>query len=377
MKHKIKWLAVIIVAAIVLVCGKLLPAEPLAQRAMVVGFGIDAADGDSLKVSAQILNPGSGEDQSGTETTLVTVVDETIAGAMGKISEKASRTVALTHCNVVFIGRKIAEKNNVYSAINYLITNSYLSENAYLFLADDKAEDVLGSNTGFGNNASLYVQALVGLHGEYSDVADKTLQSFVVGYHSLGKSNWLPIVKKESMPSSGGSQGGEEQEEEYVFNLNSVGVFYKNIFVGEYSGDDVASITYVNSDLKKGQIIADGDNDENIVLYLIGNKVKKSFDLATKTVKINIKLQCILKEIIDTGDADLYVDRTTMTAQEKARAEEAIQNRLLSFFAEMQSHSVDIFNLLESYNARYGKKAAGITIQEISVIPEVTISTDS
>ena len=64
MKRKIKWLAVFAIVIAVLIFGKLLPAEPLAQRAIGVGFGIDVDDGDNLSISAQILNPGAKADQS-------------------------------------------------------------------------------------------------------------------------------------------------------------------------------------------------------------------------------------------------------------------------------------------------------------------------
>ncbi len=374
MKRKIKWLALLAIIISVLVFGKLLPAEPLSQRAIVVGFGIDADDGDNLSISAQILNPGAKADQSGAETSVVTVKDKTISGAMGKISERSSKTVALTHCNVVFIDKKIAENNDIYSVINYLITNSYLSENAYLFLTDEKSEKLLNSKTAFGNNASLYMQSLVGINGDYSAIASKTLQCFVVSYHSLGESNWLPIIKAEEVtPKQSDDESGDS---EYVFNVNSVAVFRKNDLIGTYEKDDVQSLTYINSKVKKGQLFVKGDHDENILLYLIGNSVKKSFDLETKTATVKLKLNCILKEIIDVGDDDKYIDRTEMSEEEIKRAENSVKENIMRFYTEMQNNDVDLYNFLESFNSKFGKKAKDLKISDVNLSLDVTLEYD-
>ncbi len=374
MKRKIKWLAVTAIVISLLVFGKLLPAEPLSQRAIVVGFGIDAEDDDTLSVSAQILNPGAKADQSGAETNVVTVKDKTISGAMGKISERSSKTVALTHCNVVFIHKKIAENNDIYSVINYLITNSYLSENAYLFLTEEKSEKLLNSKTAFGNNASLYMQSLVGINGDFSAIASKTLQCFVVGYHSLGATNWLPILKLEEVTPK--QSDNESDDSEYVFNANSVAVFRKNRLVGSYEKDCTQALTYINSKVKKGQLFVKGDNDENILLYVIGNSVKKSFDLDTKTATVKLKLNCILKEIIDVGDEDKYIDRTEMSEDEIKRVENDVKENIVRFYTEMQSKEVDLYNFLESFNSKFGKKAKDLKISDVNLSLDVTLEYD-
>lgn len=374
MKRKIKWLAVTAIVISLLVFGKLLPAEPLSQRAIVVGFGIDAEDDDTLSISAQILNPGAKADQSGAETSVVTVKDKTISGAMGKISERSSKTVALTHCNVVFIHKKIAENNDIYSVINYLITNSYLSENAYLFLTEEKSEKLLNSKTAFGNNASLYMQSLVGINGDFSAIASKTLQCFVVGYHSLGATNWLPILKLEEVtPKQSDNESGDS---EFVFNANSIAVFRKNRLVGSYEKDRTQALTYINSKVKKGQLFVKGDYEENILLYVIGNSVKKSFDLDTKTANVKLKLNCILKEIIDVDDEDKYIDRTEMSEAEIKRVENDVKENIVRFYTEMQSKEVDLYNFLESFNSKFGKKAKDLKISDVNLSLDVTLEYD-
>lgn len=377
MNRKIKWIAIGVAIIVFITLGTMLPGEPLTERSVIVGFGIDMADENKITISAQILNPAGGQDKTGLETNLVTATDGTIAGAMGKISEKSSHTVTLTHCNVVFIGKNVAESNNVYSVINYLLSNSYLSENAFLFLADEKAEDVLKSKTGFGNNASLYTQSIVGLYGDYSDIASKTVQCFIVGYHSLGKSNWLPIVKKETTPPKLSEDAPPSDEPQYLFDVNSMAVFYKNEYVGEFTSEFTRAFNYIDAKIKKGTVNANGDNGEKIVLYLTGNKAKKKFDYDTKTVSVEVELNGILKEIVDFDASDSYIDRTVMTEEEISRTEKEIEEEIKEFFAQTKEQNVDIYNFLEAFSSRYGKKAQEMTIKDVNMEIKVKLSVDS
>ncbi len=374
MNRKVKWIAVLVGLVVFLSFGSLLPGEPLAQRSMVVGFGVDMAGEESIKVSAQILNPSGDQNQSGTETNVVTATDYTIAGALHKISEKSSHSVALTHCNVVFIGRSVAESKNIYSIINYLMSNSYLSENAFLFLSDD-AEDVLSSKTGFGDNASLYAQSIVGLYGDYSDIAQRTLKCFVVGFHSLGKSTYLPVIKKESTPPTMGGQ--KEEEDSYLFDMNTIATFRGNEYVGDYEKNDSRALNYVNGKLKKGAIEATGDHGEKIVLYLTGNEVKKEFLFDKKLVKIDISLKSILKEIIDYSDNDEYIDRTELTESEIKNTEKNIADGIKEFFRRTKEKDLDLYNFLESFYSKEGKKAENLSIKDINIEVKVSLSVDS
>ena len=338
---------------------------------MVVGFGIDVVSDKEIKISAQILKPSSDE-TAGQKTLVVTATHSTISGAMTKISEKAGHSVALTHCNVVFICQKLAKSKNFYSVLNYLITNNYLSENAFLFAVDGTTEDLLISNTAFSGNASIYVQKLVGTYAEYNDIAMVTLQDFVVKYHSLAKSNVLPLIKKEPVQKEQSEQPTDSDQ--YVFTMNSVYVFKENDYIGEYDRNATLAVNYANNDLNKGAVDCVGDHGEMIDLYLVNKKSKFSYDLEKRTAKLSIDMESVLKEIVDYGENDSYIDRTTLSEGEKARTKEKIADIILSFYKEMQRIDVDVYGLLDGFHSKYGKKAAFLTIKDIDLSIEIDLN---
>ena len=374
MKRPLKWIITLIGIVAFLSFGGLLPGEPLVDRAMVVGFGVDLTDEGDLSVSAQILNPSPTAQQQGIGAKVVTARHETISGAMTYISEKSGKTVALTHCNVVLIGESVAKSPYFYAVLNYLITNSYLSENAFVFVTEGKAEELLNSDTGFGGNASFYVQRLVGMYGDYNNVSNKTLQRFVVDYHKLGQANWLPLIKTEPTNpdvSAGGDQSSSE--EQILFDINSVVIFKENDFIAEYGQNGTEAINYVMNKVSKGNVETEGDNGEKILLYIIEKKQKYHYDLDNATVKVKIEISTLLKEIIDYSGEDEYIDRTGLTETELKKAGKDIADNILAFYAEMQSYGVDIFSFYEGFYSKFGNKALNMDIKDITLDVEVEV----
>lgn len=372
MRRKIKWAVLVLTVVAFLFLGNKLPGEPLSSRAMVVGFGIDLDADTTLRVSAQILNAASATETSGQTTQVVTADASTLSGAMNKISEKAGSAVALTHCNVVFLCENLAKSEHYYAVLNYLITNDYLSENAYIFAVDGKAEDYMTSAAAFGGNISIYIQRAVGIHGEYADLPIKTLRDFLVSYHALGETNWLPVLKKEPI-SPQQSESGQTPSDQYVFTANDLYVLKKNTFVGEYGKEGSRALNFAKNEVKKGVYEAGGDHGEKILCLITGKKEKYAYDLDKKTVSLSIELTSILKEILDYSGSDAYVDRTQMTDSEITRAEQKIAEEVHAFFTALKQKNADIFGLLDGFYSKYGKKTADLTIGDIQLKVDVKL----
>ncbi|MBR1747525.1 MAG: hypothetical protein IJ735_04865 [Clostridia bacterium] len=367
MRRKIKWIFTLIAILLFLFVGDKLPGEPLSSRAMVVGFGIDLEGDSSVKISAQILNAASASETSGQTTQVVTATSSTISGAMSRIGEKSGSTVALTHCNVVFLCQKLAKSRQFYSILNYLITNDYLSENAYLFAVDGKAEDFMTSATAFGGNLSLYIQKAVGMHGEYVDLPIKTLRDVLVSYHSLGQTNWIPVLKKEPLTPEQSESGQSPSDEQSVFTANSLYVLKKNVFLAEYGEAGARALNLAKNEVKKGVVESVGDHGEKIVCLITGKKAKFSYDLEKKTVDLALSINAIVKEIVDYSSDDAYVDRTQMTDEEVKRAQSQIADEVEAFFVDLRQKDADIFGVLDGFYSKYGKQTAALTIGDINL----------
>ena len=215
------------------------------------------------------------------------------------------------------------------------------------------------------------------MYGDYNNVANKTLQRFVVDYHQLGQANWLPLIKTEPTNpdvSAGGDQSSTDKQ--ILFDINSVMIFKENDFVAEYGSEGTEAINYVMNKVSKGNVETIGDNNEKIVMYIIDKQHYYKYDLDKKTVKIRIEISTLLKEIIDYSGEDKYIDRTSLTEAEIARAEKSIADNILSFYTEMQSCDVDIFSFYEGFYSKFGNIALNMDIKDIALEIEVEVKSN-
>ena len=257
MKRAYKWVAFALCFALILLMG--VEVVPLQDRAIVVGLAIDA-DEEGYSVAAQILMP-SDDDSKSSGYIISEARSETLSGALTKISEQSNLIVAMSHCNLVILGKGVIDRGAYYS-LDYLIRNAYLSENALLLAAEGRAADILSAKTAYSETSSFYIQRALMEFGYYNDRTVRTIREFIVSHYTYNKANWLPIVTKrvaQSEEKPGTSGGGTESpegggEEQYVFDFSTTAVFRDGKYRFTLSQEGTTGLAYVNSVIEEGSV---------------------------------------------------------------------------------------------------------------------------
>ena len=370
MRRSRKWLFTLAAVVLFLFCGQFLPEEPLKSKAMAVGFGIDLAGEETIRIHLQILTGSGSEKQSGSNTRVLSAEGATLGEAAYKISRETGLAVSLTHCNVVILGEALLKSPYVYAVLNYLVCNAYLSDNACLISCKGSAYDLLSSPIGFGENASIYIREIIGMYDSFGDITGKKLREFVVDYHRLGQTNWLPFVTRKTIspeipPSSGSEQSGKK--ESYLFEMNKVAVLIKNNFVGIWDSKGAVSINCLLNKISKGQLQTNGEHDEKIDWYVLKNDCKFSYEPNEKKVTADLKIQALVKEIVDYSQNSAHVDRLTITDAESRRFEKDLAEIISSFYTEMQEKNADVFGFKEGFFSHCRMDVKDIPLSEIGL----------
>lgn len=370
MRRSRKWIFTLAAICLFFFCGQYLPEEPLKSKAMAVGFGIDLTEEETVSVHLQILTGSGSKQQSGSNTRVVSAEGATLGEAAYKISRDTGLAVSLTHCNVVILGESLLKSPSVYAVLNYLVCNGYLSDNACLVSCKGLAYDLLSSPIGFGGNASVYMREIIGMYDSFGDITGKKLREFIVDYHRKGQTNWLPFVTrkkvpKETPPSSGGESGGEE--ESYLFEMNKVAVLVKNKFVGVWDAPGAVAVNCLLNKISKGQLQTIGEHGEKIDWYVLKNDCKLSYDKEKMTVKADLKIQALVKEIVDYSADNAHVDRLYVTEREEKRFERELSDVITSFYAEMQGRDADVFGFKEGFLSHCRLNAEGVPLSDIGL----------
>ncbi len=375
-KYK-KWLAIAIGFLLALILGSSLNAKPINNRAVVVGMAIDTAEQGGIEITAQILITEAGEDKTLTGKE-ISAVGDTVAGAFSEISISTSMDVSLAHCNLIILGGGILESNAFYP-LDYLMRNSYLSENAMLVGTTDKAKDILSTKIAFSQLTSFYAQRALETQDDYIDVAQRTIKSFAVDQKSHLEGNYLTLIEKlplstPSVETSSGEseQNSTEKQPEYYFNMEKTAVFLGSKMVGILSGKETVGLNVVRKEVSQGSIELVGDNGRTIDLYVVDFESKTKITDHQPILHISASLTAILKEINLPND---YIEslELELSPSEIEQANQYVESAVKECFYKCKSLGVDIYDISGKMYRKYGIDDVSIADCDITVDVELEI----
>lgn len=331
---------------------------PLSERAIVAGLGIDY-ENDAFLVSAQILLPSS-DDSKSSGIAVSSASGKTIGEALAKISSESSMLIAMSHCNLVLLGENLI-KDKAYIALDYMVRNAYLSENALLLTTEGRAKDLFTAKTAYSDMTSFYIQRELMVYGNYKEAVRRNIKEYLACYYTHNSANWLTKVRKveTEKPQGGGTAESPSKDsgddKTYVFDFSTCAIIKGNDFVFEGDEDVISGINFIYSKLDKGDIVVEYGG-ETYCFYIVKSKTKRSFDADTYTATFKVKMDLVLKEVISQNNSNFSV----IDVEPPLGAENAVKDYVCSVvnkaFTLSREMGVDIYNLYGGFYAKEGKK---------------------
>lgn len=381
MRRKVKWIFTLIAIIAFLILGSMIPDDDLKSRAMAVGLGIDCDDDGNVVACVQILTSSETEGKPA-GTRVVETKAKLLSSAITKITEICGMTLTVTHCNVILLGEKLVDSGDACKQIFTLLENTYISDNAYVFACEGTPMEVLSSKSAFGNNASQYLQQLISSYGTYDNIAYKMLRQIIVDYHDLGETTYMPYIRKAAVPpkvpssseESASNASSDTEKEDYSYNLNDVVVLKKGALVGKYGEDASKAINYILTKVDKGS--DDFEIDAGVVgVFVLSNDVKKEYDLESKTFSASVKIGATVKDFKAKNEADMEETFAYVLSEKELKTcADDLKRKIEEFFEEMKQKDADVFEVRQSFYAKYGKKAKNIKLEDVKLDLKVELS---
>lgn len=372
MKRNYKWLAILGAFLIAFYMGSTIDVAPINNRAIVVGMAIDSADGD-LEISAQILMTTASEtNESGSK--MISARSKTVAAALAQIAEYTSMQLSLAHCNFLVLGEELL-KTNAFSALDYLVRNAYLSENALLTGAVGSAKEVLSSTVAFDQMSSFYAQRTLDTHADYDDVAVMTVKKFASERKKRNPSNYLTLIERlplekdssetvtdeNASPSAGG-----EGETEYYYSMTRTAVFLGDSMLGILEENETSGLNFALDEVNHGSIEFRGKDNRLIDLYIVKSSTSAVYDRDSSSVRYDVSISAILKEVESpSGLNEEFV--ITITDEEKKIAEAQVANNILSCYRKCLDLGIDIFDVSGAMYRLHRKEKTELSYDSVSV----------
>lgn len=365
--HKRKILWILLFSAALIFYVRTVPQVSLSERAIVVGLGIDYEAEKGYTLTAQIINPIK-QGQTGGASDSYGIVDataDTLAVAIGLISEKTGLTVSLSQCNVLILGKSLLQ-TDIFPSVNYLVQTFQIPEQAILSATDTTAGELLRAKPVLTSISSFYLQQTLTTLEENETVLTTDIKDFAGKYLAENGAPTMAFITLRDLPAedSGGQtaeSGGQEKYTEFQYEKSVIFSEGKLPFV--LSADDTESINFVLHKLKEGgeTVVVDG---RTYTVTLTNKKYSDKAELIDGRLryKAKLKMKYYVSEVKNLGgyvSVEDIPDETIGKIEAAVKAQ--IEEKILATYDKCKAGGYDVYGI---YGAAYA--AEGVKWKKIA-----------
>ena len=286
----IKRIAIVIaVLAFVAVVMASFKGSDVLDRAIILGVGIDKGE-NGLKLTAEIVSPGNGQDQVGTFSKTVTVEGETVGQAIQNVAEKTGKEASLGQCVVLILGQEFYKTVDFTAVTDYFINHHSFKESAVICCCEGKAEELFNNSDALSQSVSLSVAAMLLDEAKKVGVMTNSLLQFARSQGELEKTGYLNKIK--FTPSENKDAQDPDKTQGY-FTFRELAVFRQNVFVCDLSEDEVRGLSLFLKETEGDNFVSEMDgvkltvqvNSKDIKQDLKGDDVDISITLSVRLAR--------------------------------------------------------------------------------------------
>ena len=259
------------------------------DRSIILGIGIDKGE-DGLKLTAEIVSPGNGQEQVGTFSKTVTVDGKTVGEAIQNVAEKTGKEASLGQCVVLVLGQEMYETEDFSAVTDYFINHHSFKESAVICCCEGKAEKLFNNSDALSQSVSLSVAAMLLDEAKKIGITTNSLLQFARSQGELDKTGFLNKIK--FVPSENKDAQDPDKTQGY-FTFRELAVFRQNTFVCDLSEDEVRGMSICLQELEGDSFVSDASglkltvqvNNKDIKQDMKGDEISISITLSVRLAR--------------------------------------------------------------------------------------------
>lgn len=356
---------VVAILLIVIACAVLsgvIVSQPILNKGIVIGMGIDKTEEDTIEVTIQIAVAGESSAPGAPNRYAVISGDApTLLGAMDKIARIIAYKPAYFHCHIVVLGEKLVTQG-VREVVTELFEEDSVMDDVAVMAVKGTAKETLERSVSVQGAASVYLQQLNKINSTTGGHPTTTLKSFATEFETKGYTPYLPWVEAVPVPKAigGADTGGDEQN--FAFDCAKT-----VLFDDEGRGvveEEQMTVALGLTGQAEGMLLPVKTQEGSMDVF-----VKKSFEWwhIEKSGKVTLSVLYFVKVIatdLKESPKDLAED---FVQGEVARY---VQTTLTEGYERGKELGLDPYSLLGKYHKKYGEKTSP---QELSLLFRISI----
>ncbi|MFD2444540.1 Ger(x)C family spore germination protein [Bacillus sp. CGMCC 1.16607] len=296
--------------------------EILDDIAIEIARSYDQIEENKIKGTMLVYN--FQPDKSIKNTTLTTTAT-TSREIANKLQKQASQPLSEGSLEVILFGKELASQG-LFDYLDAPIRNASIGARLFIVTVDGSAHDLITGEYGSRGNA-IFISDLLNHNIEQEDLPNTNLQLFFHDYYQLGKTGYLPQIKKiadDKLKLNGISlfQGDKIQ---VVDTIEAKNMFFFKLLVDSYS-----------EGTQKIKV-----NDSEAIIRSITSKKKMKI---TRRNPFEITIQLKIKGIIREYTGPEILSKPLIRKIEK-KMEEQVTKECEKLIKRFKEHKVDPIGL--------------------------------
>ena len=343
-----KIVSVLLIVVVCTLVGELIVTQPILNRGIVIGMGVDKTETGRTEVTVQIAVAGeSSAPGAPNRYALVSGTGDTLLSAMEEISRVTAYRPAYFHCHMLLFGERLVETGILETAKQLFIEDSVMDDVAVMAVRGT-AKETMQRSVSMQGASSVYLQQLNKINSTSGGHPAATLKTLVSHFETKGYTPYLPWVEAVPVPKAvgGADTGGDEQN--YVFDCSKAVLFREDGrgIVEDASVTEAIALTSAKGGMQLSVRTEDGTMDVNVKRSLRCWHVDESGEVTFRAVYfVSVVAENVTKDM--TGLSDEYVTKNVKEYVEKIVGES---------YRATSERDVDALSLLGKYHKKFGEK---------------------
>ena len=217
--------AIAMIAVACALLSSLIVSQPVLNRGVVVGMGVDQTEDGAVEVTIQIAVAGeSSAPGAPNRYAVISGKAPTLIGAMEEISRTLAYKPAYFHCHILIFGERLVSEG-VREVATQLFAEDSVMDDVAILSVKGTAKETLERSVSVQGAASIYLQQLNKINSSTGGHPTTTLKSFITEFETTGYTPFLPWAEAFPVPRAigGADTGGDEQN--YAFDCAKTVLF--------------------------------------------------------------------------------------------------------------------------------------------------------
>lgn len=343
-------LVIFLVAIALVVMSSSFTSNDILDRSIIIGLGLDLSQDNQLVVTAEVVSPGNGSEQVGTFSKTITVQGQTVAHAIGQITQKMGKEASLGQCALLMLGESLYTQVDFSQIVDFFIHSYNFKESSVICCAKGEAKQILNYGEGMSQSVSLAIVSMLQQQAKSTALPTNSLLQYARSQKELLFTGFINHV--QFVPSQNTDAQNPDKIQGY-FAYDQLVVFRNNNFVGYMTHEQLRGLSLLTKSVTGDVFIVQADGEK--VTFITGEK-SVDMQISNTNVMLEIKLKCRLARSDDFGVNGVF---TVQTEQDLPK--ELLQNiqrqaiDLVQNFVDYQKqNNVDLIYLHEKFRQKYG-----------------------